>query len=191
MALIPGTLPAGTKYPNDPQTLLDTFASYLTSPEVKKNYPTVTVATPASGGTITFNSGGQDETFYLDIGSAITGLTINFPTDANSVIGQTLSVFARSAVNATVTYPIGTEVPAAPTSLSSGIMYSWRKVAANTWAGEVKSASGWGAWSGTATRTAVALNSAGATYTQSELTSVIQALNALITDLRTLGILRS
>ena len=119
MALIPGTLPAGTKYPNDPQTLLDTFASYLTSPEVKKNYPTVTVATPASGGTITFNSGGQDETFYLDIGSAITGLTINFPTDANSVIGQTLSVFARSVVNATVTYPIGTEVPAAPTSLAA------------------------------------------------------------------------
>jgi hypothetical protein len=32
MALIPGTLPNGTKYPNDPQTLLDTFAGHLTAP---------------------------------------------------------------------------------------------------------------------------------------------------------------
>jgi|688.fasta_scaffold436198_1 hypothetical protein len=135
MALIPGTLLTGTKYPNDPQSLLDTFAAYLTAPEVKKNYPTVTVATPASGGTVTFNAGGQDELIYLDIGSAITGLTINFPSDANSVIGQTISVFCRSAVNATVTYPIGTEVPTAPTSLVAGIMYSWQKVSTSTWVG--------------------------------------------------------
>jgi hypothetical protein len=135
MALIPGTLPNGTKYPNDPQSLLDTFAAYMTSPEVKKNYPTVSVATPASAGVITFNAGGQDELIYLDIGAAITGLTINFPTDANSVIGQTVSVFSRSAVNATVTYPIGTEVPAAPTALVAGILYSWTKVQASTWAG--------------------------------------------------------
>ena len=135
MALIPGTLPNGTKYPNDPQSLLDTFASYLTAPEVKKNYPTVTVATPASAGTITFNAGWQDELIYLDIGAAITGLTVNFPSDANSVIGQTVSVFSRSAVNATVTYPIGTEVPTAPTALVAGILYSWTKVQASTWAG--------------------------------------------------------
>lgn len=191
MALIPGTLPVGTKYPNDPQSLLDTFASYLTAPEVKKNYPTVTVATPAGGGAITFNAGGQDELIYLDIGSAITGLTINFPSDANSVIGQTVAVFARSAVNATVTYPVGTEVPTPPTALSSGILYSWIKVQANTWAGEVKSVSGWAAPTGTAARTDMALSSAGASYTQAELTAVIQRLNALITDLRSLGILRT
>lgn len=137
MALIPGTLQTGTKYPTDPQTLLDTFAAYLTAPEVKKNYPTVTVSAPAGGGTITFNAGGQDELVYLDI-SAITGLVINFPSDANSVIGQTISVFPRSAVSATVTYPIGTEEPTAPTSLAAGIMYSWRKVSSSgggTWVG--------------------------------------------------------
>jgi hypothetical protein len=184
MALIPGTLPNGTKYPNDPQSLLDTFAAYLTAPEVKKNYPTVTVAAPAGGGTITFNSGGQDETFYLNIDAAITGLTINFPSDANSVIGQTLSVFAKSAVNATVTYPIGTEVPAAPTALSAGLLYSWRKVAANTWAGEIKSASGWAAATGTATRT---------TFVTSTVTleNLAQRVKALVDDLITLGILRS
>jgi hypothetical protein len=93
------------------------------------------VATPAGSGTVTFNAGGQDELIYLDIGSAITGLTINFPSDANSVIGQTISVFCRSAVNATVTYPIGTEVPTAPTSLVAGIMYSWQKVSTSTWVG--------------------------------------------------------
>jgi hypothetical protein len=184
MALIPGTLPNGTKYPNDPQSLLDTFAAYMTSPEVKKNYPTVTVAAPASSGAVTFNAGGQDELIYLDIGAAITGLTINFPSDANSVIGQTVAVFARSAVNATVTYPIGTEVPAAPTSLSAGIMYSWTKVAASTWAGEVKSAAGWAAATGTATRTTFATS----TVTVADLA---QRVKALIDDLTTLGILRS
>jgi len=187
MALISGTLPNGTKYPNDPQSLLDIFASYLTAPEVKKNYPTVTVATPAGGGTVTFNSGGQDETIYLDISGAITGLTINFPTDANSVIGQTISVFPRSAVNATVTYPIGTEVPTAPTSLAAGIMYSWTKVSttgSGTWVGEVKSAAGWAAATGTATRTTFATS----TVTAEQLA---ERVKALIDDLTTLGILRS
>lgn len=191
MALIPGTLPTGTKYPSEPQSLLDTFASYLTSPEVKKNYPTVTVPPISSGGTITFNSGGQDELIYLDIGSAISGLTITFPSDPNSVIGQTVAVFARSAVNNTVNYTNGTRVPTPQDRLSANILYSWTKVKADTWAGEVKSAQGWAAPTGTAARADMALSTAGATYTQSEITKLIQTLNALIVDLRGLGILRA
>lgn len=138
MALIPGTLQTGTKYPTEPQTLLDLFAAYLTAPEVKKNYPSVSIAVPSSAGAVTFNSGGQDETIYLDIGGAITGLTVNFPSDANSVVGQTLSIFARNAVNATVTITDtsgGSRIPTPPSALAAGIMYSWQKVSANTWVG--------------------------------------------------------
>ena len=133
MALIPGTLPNGTKYPNDPQSLLDTFASYLTAPETKKNRPTVSVYTPSGGGTVSFNTGGQDETMFLDLGAAITGLTIVFPPNANSVIGQTIRVFSKETVNATVSYTNGTREPAGATSLTADTGYTWQKVKSDYW----------------------------------------------------------
>lgn len=137
MALIPGTLQVGTKYPNDPQALLDLFASYLTAPEVKKNRPTVTVVAPAGGGTVTFNTNGQDETLFLDIGSVVTGLTVVFPTAASSVVGQTIRVWARSAVNATVSYTLDGQTVwgTNPTSLLANTVYEWQKVAnsPHTW----------------------------------------------------------
>lgn len=142
MALIPGTLPTGTKYPNDPQSLLDTFASYLTAPEVKKNRPTVTVATPAAGGTVAFNSNGQDETLYLDLAAAITTgvLTVVFPTAASSVVGQTIRLWSRSAVgtSATVSFTLDSQTirgAANPTTLVASTTYEWQKVAnsPHTW----------------------------------------------------------
>lgn len=137
MALIPGTLPNGTKYPNDPQSLLDTFASYLTAPETKKNRPTVTVATPASAGTVAFNNNGQDETLFLDIAAGITGLTVVFPTAASSVVGQTIRIWPRSAVSATVSYTLDSQTVRGtnPTSYSASTVYEWQKVAnsPHTW----------------------------------------------------------
>ena len=135
MALIPGTLPNGTKYPNDPQSLLDTFASYLTAPEVKKNRPTVTVPPPpANAGTVAFNSNGQDETIFLDLSGSITGLTVIFPTDANSVVGQILRIFSKENVNATVTFTNGTREPVlSPASLAADTVYAWQKVKADYW----------------------------------------------------------
>ena len=77
MALIPGTLPNGTKYPNDPQSLLDTFASYLTAPETKKNRPTVSVYSTVNGSTINANTSGVDETVFLDHSSTASASTID------------------------------------------------------------------------------------------------------------------
>jgi hypothetical protein len=141
MALIPGTLPTGTKYPNDPQSLLDTFAAYMTAPEVKKNRPTVTVVAPASGGTVTFNTNGQDETLFLDIAAGITGLTVTLPTAESSAVGQTVRVWPRSAVSATIviTKNAGgtsqTVRGSDPSSLSASTNYEWQKVASSphTW----------------------------------------------------------
>ena len=137
MALIPGTLPTATKYPNDPQSLLDTFASYLTAPEVKKNRPTVTVVAPAGGGTVTFNTNGQDETLFLDIALQITGLTVVFPTAASSVVGQTIRLWSRSAVNATVSYTLDGQTVRGvnPTSFAASTVFEWQKVAnsPHTW----------------------------------------------------------
>jgi hypothetical protein len=137
MALIPGTLPNGTKYPNDPQTLLDTFASYMTAPEVKKNRPTVTTATPAGGGTVTFNTNGQDETMFLNLSAGITGLTVVFPTAASSIVGQTIRLWSREAVASTVSYTLDSQTVRGtnPTSLSANTVYEWQKVAnsPHTW----------------------------------------------------------
>jgi hypothetical protein len=136
MALIPGTLPNGTKYPNDPQSLLDTFASYLTAPEAKKNRPTVSVYTPAAGSTITASPNGLDETVYLDHGSTIATMTFVFPSNANSVTGQTLRLFARSEVTTLTISSSGLTIRAAalasPNLAANGNL-AWQKVAANTW----------------------------------------------------------
>ena len=135
MALIPGTLPTGTKYPNDPQSLLDTFASYLTAPEAKKNRPTVSAYSSVAGATITARPDGLDETIYLDHGTTAGTATFVFPSNSNSVTGQVLRLFARSAVNAlTVTLPGSVAiVGVALTALTASQSVAWQKVAANTW----------------------------------------------------------
>lgn len=134
MALIPGTLPTGTKYPNDPQSLLDTFASYLTSPEAKKNRPTVSSYTSVAGATITARPDGLDETVFLNHGSTAAAATFVFPSNSNSVTGQILRLFARSAVTAlTVTSSGLTLHGTALTALTANQSVAWQKVAANTW----------------------------------------------------------
>ncbi len=134
MALIPGTLPTGTKYPNDPQTLLDTFASYLTAPEAKKNRPTVSVYSSVAGATITARPDGLDETTYLDHGSTAATAEFVFPSNSNSVTGQIIRLFARSEVTAlTVTSTGLTLRGAALTALTASQSVAWQKVAANTW----------------------------------------------------------
>ena len=135
MALIPGTLPTGTKYPNDPQTLLDTFAAYMTAPEAKKNRPTVSSYTSVNGATINARTDGLDETIYLAHTSTAAASTVVFPSNANSVTGQTLRLFAKSAVTAlTVNANSNTLVGAAVTALTANQSVAWQKVAASTWA---------------------------------------------------------
>lgn len=133
MALIPGTLPTGTKYPNDPQSLLDTFASYLTAPEAKKNRPTVSVYSSVAGATITARPDGLDETVFLDHGTTAAAATFVFPSNSNSVTGQILRLFARSAVTALTVNPPTNLYGTALTAMTAGQSVAWQKVAANTW----------------------------------------------------------
>jgi hypothetical protein len=134
MALIPGQLPTGTKYPNDPQTLLETFAGYLTSPEVKKNRATVSVRTPSAGATISASSAGLDETVYLDHSATIATLTFAFPSNTTSYTGQILRLFSRSAVTTLTISSSGLTIyGAALTALAANGAASWQKVAASTW----------------------------------------------------------
>ena len=134
MALIPGQLPTGTKYPNDPQTLLETFASYLTAPEVKKNRATVSVYAPSAGGTVAASPSGLDETIFLNSASTLATLTFSFPANSNSYTGQILRLFSRSAVTALTISSTGLTIyGTALTSLAANGIASWQKVAASTW----------------------------------------------------------
>jgi hypothetical protein len=134
MALIPGQLPTGTKYPNDPQTLLETFAGYLTAPEVKKNRATVSVYTPSAGATVSASPAGLDETIFLNNSATLATLTFAFPTNANSYTGQILRIFARSAVTALTVSSSGLTIyGAALTALAANGTAAWQKVSASTW----------------------------------------------------------
>lgn len=135
MALIPGTLPTGTKYPSEPQSLLDTFASYLTAPEVKKNRPTVTEYAAVDGATISVRPDGLDETIFLNHTSTAAAATLDFPTNANSVVGQIVRIFSRSAVTTFTVTPPGSVIirGTALTSLSANSSASWQKVATDLW----------------------------------------------------------
>ena len=133
MALIPGTLLTGTKYPNDPQSLLDTFASYLTAPEAKKNRPTVSAYSSVAGATITARPDGLDETVLLNHGSTAAASTFVFPSNSNSVTGQILRLFARSGVTALTVTPPANLYGAVLTALTANQSVAWQKVAADTW----------------------------------------------------------
>jgi hypothetical protein len=134
MALIPGQLPTGTKYPNDPQTLLETFAGYLTAPEVKKNRASVSVYTPSAGSTISASPSGLDETIFLNNAATLSSLTFSFPANSNSYTGQILRIFARSAVTTLTVSSSGLTIYGSTvSSLSANGVASWQKVAASTW----------------------------------------------------------
>jgi hypothetical protein len=135
MALIPGTLPNGTKYPNDPQSLLNTFASFLTAPETKKNRPTVSVYTSVDAATISALPNGLDETIFLNHSGTAGTATLVFPSNTNSVTGQILRLFSADIVTAlTVSLPGSVAiVGTALTALAADDSVAWQKVAANTW----------------------------------------------------------
>jgi len=135
MALIPGTLPNGTKYPNDPQSLLDTFASFLTAPEAKKNRPTVSVYTSVDAATISARTDGLDETIFLNHSGTAGTATLAFPSNTNSVTGQILRLFSADIVTAlTVSLPGSVAiVGTALTALAADDSVAWQKVTANTW----------------------------------------------------------
>lgn len=133
MALIPGTLQAGTKYPSEPQALLDLFAAYLNAPEAKKNRPTISVYTSVNGATINASPNGLDETVFLNHGSTAATATFAFPSNSNSVTGQILRLFSRSAVTSLTVTPPTNLYGTSLTALTAGQSVAWQKVAANTW----------------------------------------------------------
>lgn len=94
-----------------------------------------TAYSPVTTASLTFNTLGNDEELYLTPAGTIAALTITFPTDAQSRIGQQIGFVSTQIVTAlTLTLPGSVAINGvAPTSLAVNARYTFTKVAANTW----------------------------------------------------------
>lgn len=87
---------------------------------------------PTTGQTVTLVNDDKDRTLVLTPAGAIAALTITFPSDANSRLGQIVGITTSQPVVA-VTLTAGVSVSGFITSLSPNDFAIYQKIAANTW----------------------------------------------------------
>lgn len=97
---------------------------------------TIQSASPLTGTTVTGSTvtGSSDLDVYLTPAGTLATLTMAFPSDANSWIGQVLRVLTTQAVTAlTVSGSGATIYGTAVTALTAGQVVSYKKLASNVW----------------------------------------------------------
>lgn len=95
--------------------------------------PQIQTASPTTGQTVVFTADDKDRTLWLTPAGALAALTITFPTDGASRLGQIVRLGSSQVITA-LTLGGATILNTAATLASAGDMYSFQKVAANTWA---------------------------------------------------------
>lgn len=94
----------------------------------------VSASTPVTTNTITARTTKANETLYIAPSGTLAALTVAFPSDANSQIGQTLTVFSTQIITALTVSSAGlTILGTALTALAATTAYRFQKVAASTW----------------------------------------------------------
>lgn len=95
----------------------------------------VTTSTPTTGGTVTFGTAKSDELLNLTPAGTLAALTVTFPTNTNSRIGQVISVRSSQIVTALTLSASGLTLNDVntPAGLQPNVTYRWQKVAASTW----------------------------------------------------------
>lgn len=89
---------------------------------------------PLTGQTSTFNVAKQNQTISLLHTGTIAAHTVVIPSDANSSIGQELTLFAKSIVTVLTVTATGLTIHGAPlTTLTAGQSVLWQKVSSATW----------------------------------------------------------
>lgn len=103
-------------------------------PSSIRQSPTIQAASPLTATTVTFGTQVTDIDLFLTPAGTIATLTVAFPADADSYIGQDLWVFSTQIVTAlTVSVAGGTIYGTAATALAAGGAIGYRKLAANVW----------------------------------------------------------
>lgn len=96
----------------------------------------VTPYSPLTGATISANVKGQDESIILTPAGTIAALTINFPLDASSRLGQIIRLNSHQIVTALTIGALGatpTLRGTATTALAVDTPITFEKVDTNTW----------------------------------------------------------
>lgn len=103
-------------------------------PAAIRQLATIQAASPVTGATVTFGTQVTDIDLFLTPVGTLATLSIAFPADANSYVGQVLSVFSTQIVTAlTVSVSGGTIYGSAATALAAGGVLAYKKLAANVW----------------------------------------------------------
>lgn len=94
--------------------------------------PVVKTASPANGASLAFDDNSIDQTYYLTPVGLIAGVTVAFPANANSRVGQRLAIRSTQTVTLVTINGAGTIVSVTAT-LAGGTSMFFEKVASNTW----------------------------------------------------------
>ena len=118
-------------------TLATALVALLTTPNaatIQTLTDIVTPSTPATTDTVTAGTGRVNETLYIAPAGTLAALTVVFPTNENSEVGQKLVVFSTHIVTALTVSAAGlTIIGTALTALQANTAYVFQKVAASTW----------------------------------------------------------
>lgn len=94
----------------------------------------VTAASPVTTNTLTASPSRNNEFIYITPAGTIAALTVTFPSDANSAIGQKFTIVSTQTVTALTVSSSGLTLKGtAITAMVINTPYSWVKVAAATW----------------------------------------------------------
>lgn len=88
-------------------------------------------ASPTTGQTVTMTADDKDRTLILTPAGALLALTVAFPADATSRLGQLVVITSSQAI--TTLTASGATVSGLVAALVGGDSFTYQKVAANTW----------------------------------------------------------
>lgn len=89
-------------------------------------------SSPTTAQTVVATSDDKDRTLVLTPAGTLAALTITFPSNANSRLGQVLCVTTSQAVTA-LSITAGQTITGAPAGLAANDFITFQKIAASTW----------------------------------------------------------
>ena len=110
--------------------------SGLTQAQADSRYSkarSIQAASPTTGTTVLMQDDDMDGTLVLTPAGSLLALTVTFPSDANSRIGQIRRITTTQAIT-TLTLNGASSILNTVTTLALGGSCAFEKIAANTWA---------------------------------------------------------
>lgn len=94
----------------------------------------ITASVPISGDTLTYNTVGNSEFLVLSPAGVLATLTLTFPTNANSVVGQIIGVVSTQNITSLTVSSAGlTLTGPSITALTAKTPVFWQKISASNW----------------------------------------------------------